>query len=115
MPLAAGRASTLIEIQVSTETRDPISNEPIQTWERFCRAWVSVDVRRGGEYFETGSRYSQTIQVLKGDWMELKDVTPGMRVVMGIPERVLDIKTVLPENDLRTQVRLECVAGEGAR
>lgn len=115
MPLAAGSASTLVEIQTSTEARDPVSNEPVQTWALFRKAWVSIDVRRGGEYFETGSRYSQTIQVLKGDWLELRDVTPGMRIVMGVPQRILDIKTVLPDNDMRTQVRLECVAGEGAR
>lgn len=115
MPDAAGNRATVIRIERSTPTRDPESNEQIDVWSLFTRAWVSIDPRTGGEYFEGGSRYSQTVATMTGDWMELKDVKPGDRLVMGIPEQVYDIKTVLPDNDRRGRVKLQCVGGEGAR
>lgn len=115
MPDNAGLRSTKVRIEQSTPTRDPESNEEILGWSLFCQAWVSIDPRTGGEYFEGGSRYSQNVVNMTGDWMELRRVTPGMRLVMGEPEMVWDIKTVLPDNDRRGRVKLQCVGGEGAR
>jgi head-tail adaptor len=115
MPDNAGLRSTKVRIEQSTAVRDPESNEEVLTWALFCEAWVSIDPRTGGEYFEGGSRYSQAVVNMTGDWMELRRVTPGMRLVMGIPDQVYDIKTVLPDNDRRGRVKLQCVGGEGAR
>ena len=115
MPLAAGSQSTFARIEVNTATRDPDTNEQIPGWSLFCEAWVSIDPRTGGEYFEGSSRYSQTVVNMTGDWMELKDVKPGMRLITGEPEQVWDIKTVLPDSDRRGRVKLQVVGGEGAR
>jgi head-tail adaptor len=123
MPLAAGSQSTKVRIEKATNTRDPDSNEEIQTWGKFREVWLSFDPRTGGEYFEGGSRYSQTVVNMTGDYLDLRGVTAGMRLYAPDPSApddaamatIWDIKTVLPDNDRRGRTKLQCVAGEGAR
>lgn len=123
MPFAAGLQATFARIEQNTPTRDPDSNEEVEAWTTFCEAWLSIDPRTGGEYFEGGSRYSQTVANMSGDWIELRGVLPGMRLVIPDAEqpddvalaRTWDIKTVLPDNDRRGRVKLQVVGGEGAR
>lgn len=115
MPLPAGTQATLARIEVAAVTRDPESNEEIQGWSTFAEAWVSIDPRSGGEYDEGGGRYSQTVVNMTGDFLALKGTLPGMRLILGDPEQVWDIKTVLPDLDRRGRTKLQCVGGEGAR
>lgn len=123
MPLAAGNQSTKVRIERATSTSDPESNESVSTWAKFREAWLSFDPRTGGEYDEGGGRYSQTVVNMTGDYLDLRGVTAGMRLVVPDPSQpddaalatIYDIKTVLPDNDRRGRTKLQCVSGEGAR
>lgn len=123
MPNAAGSMSTKVRVEQATVTRDPDSNEEIQTWDKFREVWLSFDPRTGGEYFEGGSRYSQTVVNMTGDYLDLRGVTAGMRLFAPDPSApddaskatIWDIKTVLPDNDRRGRTKIQCVSGEGAR
>lgn len=123
MPNAAGSMSTKVRIERASVTRDAETNEEIQAWEKFRDVWLSFDPRTGGEYFEGGSRYGQTVVNMTGDYLDLRGVTNGMRIYAPDPSApddaamatIWDIKTVLPDNDRRGRTKLQCVSGEGAR
>lgn len=123
MPNAAGNMSTKVRIERANNTNDPESNEQISTWELFRSVWLSFDPRTGGEYDEGGGRYSQTVVNMTGDYLDLRGVSAGMRLVALDPSApddaalatIYDIKAVLPDNDRRGRTKLQCVSGEGAR
>lgn len=90
-----------------------------KAWAEFCRAWVSIDPERGREQFTSNEREAISTHIVRGDYLEMKDVTPRMRIVFSpemsygngsttVPStcKVYDILAVMPDENARGDVML---------
>jgi head-tail adaptor len=52
-----------------------------KTWSEFCRAWVNIEPERGREQVYANERESVATHVVRGDYLDLLNVTAQMRMV----------------------------------
>jgi head-tail adaptor len=111
----AGRRSTFVELQRSTDGRDPKTNARIKTWTKVSEAWVSFLPMRGTEDYVDEARIGQVVIRLEGDAFDLAEARNEDRILDVDTGRIIDIKAVLPSPDFRDKIRIEGTQGEGAR
>lgn len=92
-----------------------------KSWITHCVAWVSIEPERGTEQSVQNEKESVTTHIVRGDYMDLKDVVATMRMVFSprmdysvIPSDagVYQILTVMPSLNDRRDVVIR-VAKEG--
>lgn len=111
----AGRRSTFVELQRSTETRDPKTNARVLKWAMLAEAWVSFLPMRGTEDYVDEARIGQVVIRVEGDALDLAEARNEDRLLDVDTGRIIDIKAVLPSPDFRDKIRIEGTQGEGAR
>lgn len=95
-----------------------------ETWSEYGQFWVSIDPQRGREQFSAGELESVVTHTIRGDYMELKDMTPDMRVIfqedmvysdgastpvysISASARVFNILAVMPDHEQHADVMLK--------
>lgn len=73
--------STLVSIEQRAEkTGSKWGND--FDWTEFGQAWVSITPNRGREVFRGQGQESEVSHTIRGDWVDLENVQPEMRIVL---------------------------------
>lgn len=119
--MSGRRRETLVLVQQKSESDGQWG--PAVTWVEVSQIWVSIEPMRGREIFSANERESVVTHRIRGDYMEIKALTPDMRVIMDpsmsystIPadSRVFNILAVMPDFDGKGDGVMS-VAEEGRR
>ncbi|WP_306049187.1 phage head completion protein [Oceaniradius stylonematis] len=130
MPPPAMRRTNLVLIQETGAGLDRSGWTGNKDWTEHTKAWVSINPLRGREVTRDAMSLGTVTHDIRGDWLDLKDVSDGMRIVFvetgiydPLPEpltgdyRTFDIVAVMRDEDEHNDVLLkaeEKLYGDGA-
>ena len=112
--MRTGALQNLITIQRKVQLGVTKLNEPNWVWQDFSAdVPVEVTVVRGKEHFDsqTKQRYSEDVYRFRMDYDEAVGIEASMRVLF--EDIVLDIKAILPDNQMRDDCVIECTMQDG--
>ena len=81
MTMPVQNRTNLVLFQAKTLASDPDGFNDTVSWQEHCKAWVSLNPNRGREVTRDQTQQSIVSHTVRGDWMELRDVTPEMRML----------------------------------
>ena len=112
------RRPSLVLFQTFTETDGQYGLT--KTWAAHSRAWVNIEPDRAREQYKADEIESIVTHVVRGDYFELRDITPLMRMIYSpsgdysssgsnIPDSALvfNILAVIPAHDQRSDVMIK--------
>lgn len=73
--------TNLVLFQAKVTGPDPDGFNDVVSWQEHCKAWVSLNPNRGREVTRDETQQSIVSHTVRGDWMELRSVTPEMRML----------------------------------
>ena len=130
MPPPALRRTNYVLIQKKGPGEDQSGWDDTEDWIEHTRAWVSINPIRGREVSRDQMTLGTVTHDIRGDWMDLKDCTDAMRVVLAedgiygvLPDplpsgvRSFDIVAVMRDEDNHDDVLLKAEEkryGDGA-
>lgn len=112
--MRAGGRPYYAEILRWTETRSPVTNASVKTWNVIGKAWVSFVATRGSELYLNDAETAQRVVRVTGDSMELADVNPKDRIRLE-NGTLIDVVAVLVGSSTRADTVVEGVTGDGVR
>lgn len=110
--MRAGALRHDIEIQHTTATIHPSTNERILTWVTFRTVSADVFVPRGREFAEGSQRVAETTTRFRVRIEDMDGVKPTMRILFG--GSLFQITNILPDYSSRQYATIEAVGGASA-
>lgn len=106
--MRAGALRHQITIQRRVQVGTTSLNEPNFVWQDWRTPFADLEVRRGREHFDIGSRqrFSEEVWRFRTRYEEVVGLDTTMRVVHG--GNNFDIKAVLPEGQFQRTCVIEC-------
>ena len=81
MTTPAQNRTNLVLFQKKIMTADVDGWNDVQTWQEHCQAWVSINPNRGREVTRDDTQQSIVSHTVRGDWMDLNEITAEMRML----------------------------------
>lgn len=103
-----------ITIERKTQVGTTALNEPNFVYQTFAEPFTEITTRRGREHFDpaTKQRYSEVVTHFRCHYHDVIGIDATMRVT-DEDDRQYDIKALLPDEENRTDIIIECTLLDG--